>query len=214
MKHTKKILIGTTNPSKIKRFESLLDGFDVSFYTLKDLGIEDEPNETGNSPEANAIIKAKHYGAYFDLVICNDSGLYFENLDFYDVRQPGLSIRSPQGEKLDDEQMIEYYSSLVHHLGGKVLAYYVDGIAIYNQGNISSFMEDQEPIKLNSFYMIDKITSKRHPGWPLDSISLNRNTLRYFVDEENEDYDKTEENVILGEYRKRLVQFLLKALEL
>ena len=75
-----KVLLGTTNPSKVKRFSTLLADCDIEFVTLKDLGIEDEPEETGNTPEENAICKARYYGQYFDLVICNDSGLYFEEL--------------------------------------------------------------------------------------------------------------------------------------
>lgn len=55
--------------------------------------------------------------------------------------------------------------------------------------------------------MIDQVSDKRHPGWPLDSISLNRNTLIYFVEEGNNKYDTTEQNIMLGEYRKRLIDF-------
>ena len=46
-----RILLGTTNPSKVKRFSNLLKGYDVEFVTLKDLAITDEPEENGtNSP--------------------------------------------------------------------------------------------------------------------------------------------------------------------
>ena len=62
--------------------------------------------------------------------------------------------------------------------------------------------------------MVDKPSEKRHIGWPLDSISLNRNTLTYFVDKGNNKYDTSEENIMLGEYRKRLVRFLTEALEI
>lgn len=73
---TKTVLLGTTNPAKIKRFEELLRGYAVQFYTLRDLHIEQEPRETGATPRENAELKAKFYGQYFDLVICSDSGLY------------------------------------------------------------------------------------------------------------------------------------------
>ncbi len=42
-----RILLGTTNPSKVKRFSDLLKGYDVDFVTLKDLAITDEPEENG-----------------------------------------------------------------------------------------------------------------------------------------------------------------------
>lgn len=207
-------MIGTTNPSKVRRFEEFLAGFEVEFYTLKDLEIKDEPEESGKTPEENAIIKARFYGQFFDLVICNDSGLYFDELPLDDSRQPGLKIRTPEGICLNDEEMITYYSELVHSIGGKVLAYYLDGIAVYNHGEIYSFIEDRDFAKLSGFYMVDKPSANRHEGWPLDSISLNRNTMTYFVDKGNNIYDKTEENIMVGEYRKRLVAFLKEALKL
>lgn len=68
-----------------------------------------------------------------------------------DGRQPGLHIRTPQGIRLNDEEMIQYYSKLVASLGGKVLSYYLDGVAVYNQGKISSFMENSEATKASAF---------------------------------------------------------------
>lgn len=209
-----KILIGTTNPSKVRRFEEFLEGFGVEFCTLKDLDIKEEPEEKGNTPEENAILKANFYGKYFDYVICNDSGLYFDELALDDERQPGLNIRTPEGVRLDDEEMIAYYSNLVHLLGGKVLAYYLDGIAVYNKGKVYSFMEGRESARLSGFYMVDEPSKNRHEGWPLDSLSLNRNTMIYFVDKGNNVYDKVEENIMIGEYRKRLIRFLQEALGL
>lgn len=109
-----KVLIGTTNPSKVNRFKYLLNGYDIEFLTLKDINILDEPEETGTTPEENAIMKAKFYGRYFDVVICNDSGLYFDEIALDDVRQPGLNIRTPMNShRLSDEEMIDYYSKLV-----------------------------------------------------------------------------------------------------
>ena len=192
----------------------MLSGYDTEFLTLRDLGITDEPQETGKTPEENARIKAEFYGQYFDRVICNDSGLYFDSLDLHDPRQPGLNIRTPEGVRLDDEQMIDYYSNLVHSLGGEVLAYYLDGIAVYNSGNITSFMETGEAIRPGMFYMIDQPSALRHEGWPLDSISVNRNTKTLFVDGGDNKYDTTEDEIILGEYRKRLTAFLAESLGL
>ena len=210
-----KVLLGTTNPSKVTRFADFLKGEDVTFYTLRDLGIMEEPDEKGNTPEENAIIKAKFYGQFFDKVICNDSGLYFDGLPLEDARQPGLNIRTPNGAaRLDDEEMISYYASLVGSLGGKVLAFYLDGIAVYNGGKVFSFMENSEITRHSAFYMVDTPSEKRHVGWPLDSLSLNRNTMTYFVEKGNNQYDDVEEHIMIGEYRARLIRFLKEALGL
>ena len=207
-----KVLIGTTNPSKVKRFADLLKDCNIEFLTLKDLNITDEPDETGQTPEENAILKAKVYGRDCDIVICNDSGLYFEELSIHDSRQPGLNIRTPMnGHRLTDEEMIDYYSSLISSLGGKVSAYYLDGIAVYNQGTMSSFMDQEASKTLSSFYMVAKASVKRHEGWPLDSISVYKETETYFVDESIEE---SKENIILGEYKEKMIRFLKESLRI
>lgn len=59
-----KVLIGTTNPAKVTRFEEFLPASGIQFVTLKDLGIIAEPEESGSSPEENARIKAAFYGQF------------------------------------------------------------------------------------------------------------------------------------------------------
>lgn len=210
-----KVLIGTTNPSKIPRFEGFLTGCDVEFYTLNDLNITGEPEEVGRTPIENAEIKARYYGQFFDRVICNDSGLYFDCLPLDDSRQPGLNIRTPQGgARMTDEEAIEYYSSLVHELGGKVLAYYMDGIAVYNRGEVYTFMETGESNRASAFYMVETPSPKRQKGWPLNSLSINRNTNDYFVDGGNNKYDPVREDIMIGSYRQRVIEFLKESLGL
>lgn len=205
-----KVLIGTTNPSKVKRFTDLLSGYDIEILTLKDLNIFDEPAETGRTPEENAIIKAQFYGKFFDVVICNDSGLYFEGIDINDIRQPGLNIRTPMSKKrLNDEEMIDYYSSLISSLGGEISAYYLDGIAVYNKGKITSFMDKNLAIEFSSLIMVDKPSPKRHEGWPLDSLSKYKDTNEYFVDKTIED---SKDSIIVGKYKEKITTFLKESL--
>lgn len=206
-----KVLIGTTNPSKVKRFKGLSYDCEIEFLTLNDLNISDEPEEIGKTPEENAIIKAKFYGKCCDLVICNDSGLYFSKLDLNDKRQPGLHIRTPFGKRLDDSEMIEYYKGLISSLGGHVEAYYLDGIAVYNHGNVTSYMDEELAQKTSSFYMIDKASPKRHPGWPLDSLSIYKDRDAYFVDKKEVE---SKDSIIKQEYQERIVSFLKNALRI
>ncbi len=206
------VLIGTTNPAKIKMFKGFLEDIDITFYTLRDLGIDEKPLEVGGTPEENALIKAKFYSKYFDVVLCHDSGLYFDKLDMLDKRQPGLHVRTPNGVKsLDDEEMIVYYSELVRSLGGKVLAYYLNGMAVYNKGKFFSFLEDKTSALDHSFYMVDSPSALRHPGWPLDSISLYKDTLTYFVETDSKEYD---DNRV--KYKRKVIwsNFLKSSLEL
>lgn len=213
-----KILIGTTNPSKVNWFQKLLSQYNTEFITLRDIGVTDEPAENGKTPGENAVIKANFYGQFFDRVICNDSGLYFDAIPMNDPRQPGLHVRTPCGKRLDDEEMIEYYSGLIKKLGGKVLAYYMNGIAVYNCGKVSSFTDTKEKLRHSAFYMTDKPSPLRHAGWPLDSLSLNRHTGAYFVENSNADVSDADtsgaDKIIIDEYQRRMIRFLAEALEL
>lgn len=202
------VLIGTTNPAKLKLFQDVLAGYSIEFVTLNDLHITDEPTETGANPCENAAIKAAFYGRYADFVICNDSGLYFDELELEDPRQPGLHIRTPQGKRLDDEEMIAYYSSLVHELGGRTMAYYLDAFAVKTPAGLHTFMKSKEEAREGAFWMTDTPVEQRRPGWPLDSLSLLLDGTPYL-----------QRNVLLkpstsGETKKAWVRFLVKALGL
>ncbi|MBR6570432.1 MAG: non-canonical purine NTP pyrophosphatase [Clostridia bacterium] len=202
------VLIGTTNPSKLKLFQDVLTGYPIEFVTLRDLGINTEPEEMGNTPEENAAVKARFYGQYADYVICNDSGLYFDGMELDDPRQPGLHIRTPYGKRLDDEQMIDHYSKLIHSLGGKVLAYYLDAFAVKTPEGMHTYMKSREEARKGAFWMLDTPVAKRRPGWPLDSLS-----------KELDDTSFLEEGVELkpsttGATKKAWVRFLVSALGL
>ncbi len=200
------ILIGTTNPSKVARFQSLLEGYDLRFLTLRDLGIRTEPEETGASPLENAVLKAKYYGRFFERVVCDDSGLYIDGLTTDDARQPGLKARTPSGVRLSDEEMIAHYAALIESLGGICLAYYWDGVAIFNRGAVRGYMESEAEAKENAFLMVSDVHPAQRAGWPLDSLSINRTTNKYFVEN-----GAQTENIMVGEYRKRLTGFLVSA---
>lgn len=204
------VLIGTTNPAKINRFSKLLEGYPVRILTPKDLSIQDSPEENGKNPIENACLKAAFYARYCNHVICNDSGLYFSDLPFDDPRQPGLHIRTPHGRRLDDEEMIAHYAQLAHDLGGRITAYYLDAIAVSSNGVISSYKDSEAALQDGAFYLLDTPSPKRTPGWPLDSLAVNRKTGYYFVDSRSD--------AELPESRIRAIEdqrnFLFKALQL
>lgn len=203
------ILLGTTNPSKQKRFASMLDGYGCTFVSLSELAVSGEPEENGRTPEDNARLKAQFYGRYADYVLCEDSGLYLAALPLDDVRQPGLSIRTPMNKKrLDDDGMIEYYTGLIHSLGGSADAYYLDAYAVSVKGKVYSFMSDRL-CRARAFTMTDTPSEKRHPGWPLDSISKYRNTERYFTDGKPD--SPWEDPIAAEEYKTEVTRFLGKA---
>lgn len=203
-----KVLLGTTNPSKIARFTKLLHLINIDTITLDELMIDIDVEETGLTPEENAIKKALIYNKYYDYVLCNDAGLYFEELKINDPLQPGLHVRTPNNSpRLNDEEMVDYYSNLIQNLGGRVHAYYLDGIAVGVKGNIKSYM-NAFLAKKGSFLMMDKRGGTYFPGWPLDAISYHKDSLKCFTEQ-----DKRIENIMIGEYEEDILNFLKEALK-
>lgn len=87
-----KILFATTNPAKIKRYAEKLKKKNIEVLTIKDLGINLKPKETGKNAIENAYIKAKaYYDATGITTIGIDDNLFIEGLP--DEKQPGTHVR-------------------------------------------------------------------------------------------------------------------------
>lgn len=211
----REILLGTSNPAKAAYFAHFLEDYNVSFLLLKDLGIEKLPDEAGKSPRENAMLKAAYYGRFHDYVLSQDSALYIRELPLDDPRQPGLTVRRrPGGGTMDDGEMLAYYSSLAHQLGGRMTCCYLDGYGICNCGQVSGFMNEAGPLlDAYSFYVVDKPHPVRTPGWPLDSISINPHTGLYFT-ESREHHRTAVEEVLHKSYKAQLLAFCAEQLGL
>ena len=183
-----KVLFATTNPSKIKRYSEKLKEKNIDVLTIKDLGINLKPEETGKNAIENAYIKAK---AYYDetkiITIGMDNNLYIEELP--KEKQPGTHVRRVNGKELNDDEMIEYYSNLVKNYGGKLTAKWVYGMVIYDGKKPKEYSWSK-----NHFYFVDTPCKKRNPGYPLDSMSIMPECNKYFVDLTEEDRKKNKEN--------------------
>ena len=76
-----KLLVGTGNPGKVGEFRELLDGLPVELVTPADIGLDMEVEETGDTLEENALIKAQAYAnAGGVLTLADDSGLFVDAL--------------------------------------------------------------------------------------------------------------------------------------
>lgn len=170
------ILFATTNPAKIKSYKEKLEEHGIKVLTLKDLGLNIDVEETGKTAIENASIKAKTYGKIAKkITIGIDTNLFFENVP--ENKQPGTHVRRVNGRTLTDEEMIEYYKNLAKEYGGKLIARWVNGVAIYNGKETKTYS-----FAKNKFYLVDTESKKRHPGYPLDSISIIPEFNKYLTD--------------------------------
>lgn len=183
-----KVLFATTNPAKIKKYAEKLKEKNIEVLTVKDLGINLKPDETGKDAIENAYIKAK---TYYDetkiTTIGMDNNLFIEELP--QEKQPGNYVRRINGKELNDEEMIDYYSKLVRKYGGKLTARWIYGLVIYDGKEAKEYSWSKD-----HFYFVDKPSKKRNPGYPLDSISIMPECNKYFVDLTEEDKKNNKDN--------------------
>jgi XTP/dITP diphosphohydrolase len=79
---TRKVLVATTNPGKIREIAVILEGAPVTLVTLVSFPGIVEPEETGTTFMENARLKALYYSAATGLPsVADDSGLEIEALD-------------------------------------------------------------------------------------------------------------------------------------
>lgn len=70
------LVVATNNAHKVKEYAEMFDGYDIEFHSMKDLGIVCNPDEDGETYEANSLIKASALAKLTKMpVIADDSGL-------------------------------------------------------------------------------------------------------------------------------------------
>ena len=179
-----KLLYGTGNRAKLSAMRSRLKQLDIELIGLDDLRAEGKTIhqvvEDGKSPLENARLKAiAYYEAFHIPVFSCDSGLYFDNVP--EAIQPGVHVRNVNGKCLTDDEMIDYYSGLVKIYGNLVARYRNAICFVQDDTHIYEAMEPS--MESEKFILTDKPHSiVRKKGFPLDSISLDIKTNKYYYD--------------------------------
>ena len=127
--------------------------------------------------------------------------LFIEGIS--EEEQPGTNVRRVNGKRLNDEEMIEYYTKLVKKYGNKLTAKWVYGMVVCTDKGIFKFTWSKD-----DFYLVDKPIEKRNVGYPLDSISVIPETGKYFaelVEQKDEKYKKKESI-------EKVINFIVKSL--
>ena len=76
-----RIIAATKNPGKVKEIAEILSEYEIEVISQKDAGIDVDVDETGNTFEENALIKARAVSMLCDEpVLADDSGLCIDAL--------------------------------------------------------------------------------------------------------------------------------------
>jgi len=182
------LIYGTNNPAKLESMIKMLDGLNLSITGLRVLNMElKEAEETGKDPLSNATQKAISYFEQIKQPVFScDSGLYFEGVDEND--QPGVLIKRIHGHNLSYKEMLSYYSNLATRYGGRLTAYYKNSICLVMNEN-SIYKYDGEDIQSEKFYIVDTPHKTYRDGFPLDSLSVEIQSMKYYYDLDDHNSD-------------------------
>ncbi len=108
----KTIILATNNTNKVREFREMLAGGDIEVLPLKEAGIDADIEETGNTFEENALIKARAICKMTGKpALADDSGLCVDYLD----GAPGVYSSRFMGE---DTPYSEKNAAIIEKLSG------------------------------------------------------------------------------------------------
>ena len=136
------ILLGTSNPAKQDTLEWLLEGLPLSPVTPDQLGLQAAPEETGDTHEAIAQIKARDWSrAGSMLTLASDGGLVIPALG------SGWESRYTHrfaGPTADDARRQQYLLELMGpYRGEQRKATWVEALAVADRGRLLASWELQ-----------------------------------------------------------------------
>lgn len=194
-----KILIATTNHGKYKELMEVLGDLPFKFVTLTDENAAEYLEETGNTYEANAILKAEFFGRKTGLpAIADDSGILVEAL------KGDLGVHTRRwgaGENATDEEWLDYFLNRLKTETNRN-AIFVSVVALYWPGQKTMTFRG-ECIGT----IMDKPQIKVEPGIPLSAVFLPNGKDKVFSA-----LDKHEKNEIShrGIAIKKCYQYIFK----
>ena len=132
-----RLLIATSNPSKLREIRALLADTRVELVSLRDLTPVPEPDETGVTFQDNARLKARYYDAQAGArlggacTVAEDSGLAVDALD----GEPGVqSARFLRPDASYQERFAELYRRLAERPRRGRGARFVCALAVAHNG--------------------------------------------------------------------------------
>lgn len=192
------LLIATTNPGKLVEIRRFLSDVPLTLVSLRDVGITDEVEETGETFEENAILKAKFYAQKSGLpTIADDGGLEIDALG----GEPGVKTRRWINKDTDstDEELIVY---TIKRLEGVplekrqaqlrlVLAFVTSTGVVHLSRSVISGIITLEP------------SGDRYEGFPFRSLLFLPEIGKYYNHEELTDEENAQYN-----HRKKALEAL------
>ena len=173
----KEVLFATGNASKVARYKDKLLERGIVLKSLKDIDVDIDVDENGSTAIENATIKAKAYNEASNLpTMATDDTMYIVGIP--EEKQPGIFVRRVNGKRLNDQEMIDYYTGLVKEYGkdGKLDTKWILGMVIIKDGKVYTHEEIT-----SEYYILDTPAKDMREGYPLSSILFNKKANKYDI---------------------------------
>jgi XTP/dITP diphosphohydrolase len=175
---TKRLLFGTTNPTRLLHTRTLLEPLPLHVLSLADVGLTLRVAEDGATPAENAAIKAKAYFAASGLpTLAIDAGLTMTALPA--DKQPGVLVRRFRNgnDEATDDEMLAYYQQTLEAIGGQSAGQWIVALALALV---------PQRLVCETFTIDTHFTAVpspiRLPGEPLSSLQIDLNTGNYYAE--------------------------------
>lgn len=160
------LVIATRNPAKTEYYKSVCHDVADRITDLSKFSFTDKPQESGQTAEENAIIKAKFYHQLTNLpVLCEDEALYVNFLP--PDQQPGVHVRRIDKQtEATDQELIDYWQNIIKDIKPDQRSAYweISYCIALSAINVQTFTRKYPR---HFFY---PPSSKTIPGWPMASI--------------------------------------------
>ena len=173
----KEVLFATSNASKVARYKDKWLERGIVLKSLKDIDVDIDVDENGSTAIENATIKAKAYNEASNLpTMATDDTMYIVGIP--EEKQPGIFVRRVNGKRLNDQEMIDYYTGLVKEYGkdGKLDTKWILGMVIIKDGKVYTHEETT-----SEYYILDTPAKDMREGYPLSSILFNKKANKYDI---------------------------------
>lgn len=102
------LLVASNNQHKIKEYQEMFSGYQVKIFSPKELGINVNPDENGETYEENSLIKARALAEFSKMpIIADDSGLNVVALNNFPGIHSSRFADSCGGNKYANPKLIE-----------------------------------------------------------------------------------------------------------
>ncbi len=103
-----KLVVASNNEHKIKEYKEMFTPLGIEVIAPKDLNINIDPDECGNTYEENSLIKAKTISRYTSLpIIADDSGLSVKALNDFPGIHSSRFAKELGGNKIANLELIK-----------------------------------------------------------------------------------------------------------